>query len=77
MFGGLRSFNLALTETRLSVIWKSLSHDSIDHPTLPIPYDGYYKNRGCLKMVAREGIEPPTRGFSMACCKISNYISAG
>jgi hypothetical protein len=28
-------------------------------------------------MVAREGIEPPTRGFSMACCKISDYFSVG
>jgi hypothetical protein len=28
-----------------------------------------------LRMVAREGIEPPTRGFSMACCKFSDYFS--
>ena len=29
------------------------------------------------KVVAREGIESPTRGFSMACCKFSDYVTAG
>jgi hypothetical protein len=29
------------------------------------------------KVVAREGIEPPTRGFSMACCEFSDYFSVG
>jgi hypothetical protein len=32
---------------------------------------------GELLMVAREGIEPPTRGFSMACCEVSDYFSMG
>jgi len=30
---------------------------------------------GDLNVLAREGIEPPTRGFSMACCKISFLFS--
>jgi hypothetical protein len=64
-------FIVAITSTSLLTVWQTLPINAGVFKLDTLGRPGCDMNiKGELLVVAREGIEPPTRGFSMACCKI-------